>query len=150
MRNEQRSHQSKFNFLGFKFHLRSFKDNPQRFWIARQPSEGARKSLHEALRRRLHIGLSLHEAKDRLEQTWYGWCEYFRYSNGNRIFYKERKRVKMIYTRYLVRKFRRQRRAVPWRILIGWRRKILRDLRTPQVRPDHLSEPWQPGPGLGF
>jgi RNA-directed DNA polymerase len=102
MRNESRSHASKFEFLGFKFHLRSFKDNPKRYWIARQPSERARKSLKVSLRRSLHAGLSLETARLRLERIWKGWCEYFKYSNANRIFYRERKRVKMIYMRYLV------------------------------------------------
>lgn len=40
MSNWSRSHQSKFKFLGFKFHLRSYKDNPERFWIARQCPSG--------------------------------------------------------------------------------------------------------------
>lgn len=96
MSNWSRSHQSKFKFLGFKFHLRSYKDNPERFWIARQPSEESRKSLRESLRERLHIGLSLQEAYDRLEETWRGWSEYFRYGNSNRIFYRERKQAKKI------------------------------------------------------
>ena len=141
MRNESRSHQSKFDFLGFKFHLRSFKDNPKRFWVARQPSQGSRKRLHEALRRRLHSGLNLNQARIALERTWYGWSEYFRYSNANRIFYRERKLVKRIYMRYLVRKYRRQRKAVAWRKLIRWKKTLLRELRTLRVRPNHLFEP---------
>lgn len=138
MSNEARSHDSKFEFLGFKFHLRCYDDNRKRFWIARQPSEKSRQALRETLKKRLHIGLTLDEAKKVLEKIWYGWSEYFRYSNANRIFYREIKRVKMIYTRYLARKFRRQRKAVPWSTLIAWRWKILRDLRPLSVRPDHL------------
>lgn len=138
MRDESRSHASKFEFLGFKFHLRSFRDNPRRFWIARQPSERSRKRLHLAVRERLRIGLSLSEAKEKLEQIWYGWCEYFKYSNANRIFQKELRRMKWLYTRYLVRKFRRQKNVVPWADLIRWRYTILRDLRTPTLKPDHL------------
>jgi group II intron reverse transcriptase/maturase len=141
MRNESRSHQSKFDFLGFKLHLRSFKDNPQRYWIARQPSEKSRRALHEALRRRLHPGLNADQAKGILERTWYGWSEYFRHSNANRIFYRERKQIKRIYMRYLVRKYRRQRKAVAWRKLIRWRKEMLRNLRTLRVKPNHLFEP---------
>jgi group II intron reverse transcriptase/maturase len=140
MNNASRSYRSKFVFLGFKFHLRSFQDNPKRFWVARQPSEQARKRLHESLRQRLHVGLKLEEAKERLESVWYGWSEYFRYSNANRIFYRERRQVKMIYTRYMVRKFRRQKKAVPWSLIIRWRNAILRDLRTLTVRTDHMKK----------
>jgi len=139
MSNWSRSHQSKFKFLGFKFHLRSYKDNPERFWIARQPSEESRKSLRESLRERLHIGLSLQEAYDRLEETWRGWSEYFRYGNSNRIFYRERKQAKKIYLWYLGRKFRRQRKGVPWRTLYKWKKKLTNALEVPKIEANHLA-----------
>ncbi len=139
MNNWSRSHRSKFKFLGFKFHLRSYTDNANRYWIARQPSEESRKSLRESLRERLHCGLSLQEAYDRLEQTWIGWSEYFRYGNSNRILYRERKRAKKIYLWYLGRKFRRQRKGVPWWILHKWKRKLTNALQVPKIQADHLA-----------
>ena len=50
MTNGARSHNSKFDFLGFKIHLRSYRDNNQRFWIARQPSEKSRRALKVRVR----------------------------------------------------------------------------------------------------
>jgi RNA-directed DNA polymerase len=139
MSNWKRGYQSKFNFLGFKFHLRSYKDNASRFWIARQPSEESRQALRAALHERLHPGLSLQVAYERLEQTWNGWCEYFRYGNSNRIFYRERKQAKKIYLWYLARKFRRQKKAVHWRVLYKWKRKLTNTLRVPNILADHLA-----------
>src|SRR5690606_32139635 len=89
MTNENRSYKSKFDFLGYKFHLRAFSDNPQRFWVARQPSERARLKLRASIKAGLQPGLSKEVAKKRLEQIWYGWSHYFKYGNSNRIFYRE-------------------------------------------------------------
>ncbi len=139
MSNWSRGYGSKFNFLGFKFHLRSYRDNAKRFWIARQPSEAARQALRLSVRERLLPGLSLQEAFDRLKTTWVGWCEYFRYGNSNRIFYRERKRAKRIYLWYLARKFRRQRRAVHWKVLIKWKIKLTNTLQVPRIVADHLA-----------
>lgn len=139
MSNWSRGYGSKFNFLGFKFHLRSYRDNAKRFWIARQPSEAARQALRLSVRERLLPGLTLQEAFDRLKATWVGWCEYFRYGNSNRIFYRERKRAKRIYLWYLARKFRRQRKAVHWKVLIKWKLKLTKTLQVPRIVADHLA-----------
>jgi group II intron reverse transcriptase/maturase len=140
MTNYGRSHQSKFEFLGFKFHLRSFKDNPKRFWIARQPSERARRELKLAIRERLHVGLTLQAARQKVEEIWRGWCGYFRYSNANRIFYRELRKVRQLINRWLGRKFRRQRRPVPWRKLLPWGGSMGKALRPISVIPNHLDE----------
>lgn len=140
MTNQARSHESKFEFLGFKFHLRSFKDNPERFWIARQPSERARRELKLAIRERLHVGMRLNVARDKVEEIWRGWCGYFRYSNANRVIYRELKKVRQILNWWLGRKFRRQRKAVPWRLLLRWGRDIGNQLRPISVIPNHLNE----------
>ncbi len=139
MTDAKRGYDSKFNFLGFKFHLRAFSDNPKRFWIARQPSEASRQSLRLAIRERLHVGMSLDRASEKCEEIFRGWCEYFRYSNANKIFYAERKNVKKIYFWWLGRKFRRQKKAVPWKILGKWKQKMNKSLRPPKVVPNLLS-----------
>jgi hypothetical protein len=54
MTNGARSHESKFDFLGFKIHLRSYRDNPNRYWIARQPSERSRKELRHRIREKIN------------------------------------------------------------------------------------------------
>lgn len=130
MQNRYRSHDSHFNFLGFKFHLRAFEDNPKRFWVARQPSEKSRKNLTRNLREKLLPNLSLQQAKEKAKQIWIGWCEYFRYGNANRVFYRQVKTLKRQLARYLRRKYRNQRRPVPWRKL----RKLLKSL-THGFRP---------------
>lgn len=140
MTNRARSYESKFEFLGFKFHLRSFKDNPERFWIARQPSERARRELKLAIRERLHVGMKLEVARTKVEEVWRGWCGYFRYSNANRIFYRELRKVRQIITWWLGRKFRRQRKAVHWRVLLRWGRRLGDTLRPISVIPNHLNE----------
>lgn len=140
MTNRVRSHESKFEFLGFKFHLRSFKDNPERFWIARQPSERSRRELKLAIRERLRVGMKLEVARKKVEEIWRGWCGYFRYSNANRIFYRELRKVRQIINWWLCRKFRRQRKAVPWRVLLDWGRKLGKTLRPISVIPNHLDE----------
>ena len=118
MTNVRRGYESKFDFLGYKFHLRAYSDNPKRFWIARQPSEKARKALHENLKTKVMSSLSKDQAKQVLEQIWRGWCNYFRYGNSNRILYRESRTVRgLIFTHYLRRKYRNQRCPVPWRKL---------------------------------
>jgi RNA-directed DNA polymerase len=141
MTNARRGHDSKFDFLGYKFHLRAYSDSPKRFWIARQPSEKARKSLHEAFKARLHPQLSKDEAKRVLEQLWRGWCNYFRYGNSNRIFYRESRLIRaMIFTHYLRRKYRKQRRPVPWRKLRVLGRELGKIIRPLSVIPDLLRQ----------
>jgi RNA-directed DNA polymerase len=143
MCNDARSHQSKFDFLGFKIHLRAFDDNPQRFWVARQPSEKARKSLREKLKIKMQPQYSLAKVRVILEQTWRGWCEYFRYSNANRVFYRECNTLARLVMRYLKRKFRRQRRPVPWSRLQILAADLLCNLRPPRVITDHLRHEGQ-------
>ena len=95
MTNCRRGHASKFDFLGYKFHLRAYDDNPKRFWIARQPSEKARKTLHENIQAKVLPQLPRDQAKLILEQIWRGWSNYFRYGNSNRIFYREARTVRV-------------------------------------------------------
>jgi group II intron reverse transcriptase/maturase len=140
MTNKARSHSSKFDFLGFKFHLRCFKDNPERFWVARQPSESSRRALKEALKSRLHVGMELVEAKRRVCETWRGWCNYFRYSNANRIFVREAMNTRRTINWWMGRKFRRQKKAVPWRIVLRWGRTLGESIQPINVIPNHLSE----------
>ena len=144
MTNGGRSHASKFEFLGFKFHLRSFKDNRSRFWIARQPSESARKELRLALRERLFVGLSFKAAAAEVESIWRGWCEYFKYSNSNRIFFKEMRRARRIIIWWLARKFRRQRKAISWKKIFEWGRELGRTIGPIKLKPNHLDG-GQPG-----
>ena len=136
MRSHKRSHRSKFDFLGFKFHLRAFKDNPKRFWVARQPSEKSRKALRESIRSRLHVGMSFKEAQSRMLETWRGWGEYFKYSNGNRIIHREMRAVRAIGLWWLKRKYRRQRKAVPWRTLYDWNHRLGSVIEPINVIPD--------------
>ncbi len=75
LRNRARGVESKFDFLGFKFHLRAYRDNPKRFWIARQPAEASRKSLRENLQTKLEPQLSLMAAKAIMKSVWEGWAE---------------------------------------------------------------------------
>lgn len=96
MRNHKRTHGSKFNFLGFKFHLRCFKDNPKRYWVARQPSESSRKALRESMKARLHVGMSFKQAQQRMYETWIGWGEYFKYANANRVIHREMQMVRSL------------------------------------------------------
>ena len=114
MTNRSRSYASKFDFLGYKIHLRAYSDNAKRFWIARQPSEKSRRNLRRAIRERLHAHLPLKVAQQKLTETWRGWCNYFCYGNSNRILQRERDSVRRLIWRYLRRKFRRTRRPVAW------------------------------------
>jgi RNA-directed DNA polymerase len=140
MQNRYRSHRSRFVFLGYKIHLRAFRDNPKRFWVARQPSEKARKSLREALKAKLVPNLSPPQTRQLAKAIWTGWSNYFRYGNSNRVFYREVKSVKRAVWRYLRRKYRSQRRPVPWRRLIPLGLWITRGIRPARVIPDSLRQ----------
>lgn len=133
MTNAKRSHDSKFVFLGFKLHLRAFSDNPKRFWIARQPSEKARKTLRQNLRIKLKPNLKISQAQKCVEETWRGWSNYFRYGNSNKILYKEMAPLNRIIYLYLRQKFRSQRKPVPWRKLHKYAIQILQNIRPPSV-----------------
>lgn len=140
MSNYARSHHSKFDFLGFKIHLRSYKDNPKRFWIARQPSEKSRLKLREALRQRAQAHLSPKAIKEKLEATWRGWSNYFRHANGNRIFYREYASVKRVVWWYLRRKFRRSGKLVGWSRLMILAGEIMTNIRPIRVINDSGRE----------
>jgi len=140
MRNEKRSRESHFDFLGFRFHLRAFKDNPKRFWIARQPSEGARLALRENLKTKVRADLSPGVARNVTKSVWRGWSNYFRYGNSNRIFYKELHSVRRVVWGYLRRKYRHQRCPVPWKKLSHMEKGIMRDLKPLGVIPNYLSQ----------
>ena len=112
MSNEKRSRSSWLDFLGYRFHLRAFRDNPKRFWIARQPSEKARQELRRKLSEKLRPNLSLTQANQTAKSVWKGWCGYFRYGNANRVFYREIHSVRKEVFKYLRRKYRHQRRPV--------------------------------------
>jgi RNA-directed DNA polymerase len=141
MTNVRRGRESKFDFLGYKFHLRAYSDNPKRFWVARQPSEKARKTLHENLKAKLLPQLKEDQARVVLEQVWRGWCNYFRYGNSNRIFYREARTVRgMIFTYYLRRKYRKQRRPVPWRKLRRIGQELALTVRPLSVISDLLRQ----------
>lgn len=140
MRNKSRNHDSNFNFLGFKFHLRAFRDNPKRFWIARQPSENSRKELHENLKAKLSPILPLKAARNQIKLVWVGWANYFRYGNSNRVFYREVRSLKGIVDWYLRGKYRQQRKPVPWKKLYPLERRILKDIKPIRVIPDSLRQ----------
>lgn len=134
MSNEARGHSSKFDFLGFKLHLRAFRDNPKRFWVARQPSESSRKSLRLALRARLLAQLHPKEIQGQVRLTWVGWCNYFRHGNANRILYREYDSVKRLVWRYLRRKFRRSGKPVRWKRLQDLADEIMTHIRPVRVQ----------------
>ena len=140
MRNDLKSHSSYFIFLGYKIHLRAFQDNPKRFWVARQPSEKARKALRTRLREKLSPNLSPAQVSQLARSIWKGWSNYFRYGNSNRIFYREVHSVKSAVWRYLRRKYRSQRHPVPWRRLIPLGLWITREIRPTRVIPDSLKQ----------
>lgn len=140
MRNRYRSHESKIVFLGFKVHLRAYRDNPKRFWIARQPSESSRIELHENLRETLIPNLSHKEAAQKALLIWRGWTNYFRYGNSNRVFYREIRSVREAIRYYLHRKYRRQRRPVPWKRLNPLAAKLLKNIKPVRVIPDLLRQ----------
>jgi RNA-directed DNA polymerase len=137
LKNRYRGHESKFDFLGFNFHLRTYKDNSKRFWVARQPSEKARVKLRANLKSKLSPNLSPAQAKQVIKSVWVGWTEYFRYANANRVFYKEIDNIhRFIFCYYLRRKYRRQRKPVPWRKLKRLGNWILYGIRPPKVISD--------------
>lgn len=140
MRNRSRCHESYFDFLGFRLHLRAYRDNPQRFWIARQPSMKARQALRDNLRNRLIANTSMTDAMELCAQVWRGWSGYFRYGNSNRVLYKERHTVSRAFWRYLRRKYRRQRRPVPWRVLRVYLGRVKKQTRPPRCIPDLLRQ----------
>ncbi len=140
MRNKIRSHQSRFDFLGYKIHLRAYRDNPERFWVARQPSEKARKLIRENLKAKLVPNLSPPQARQLAKSVWSGWSNYFRYGNSNRVFYREVRSVKRAVWRYLRMKYRQQRRPVPWKRLIPLGLWITRGIRPVRVIPDSLQQ----------
>ena len=128
-----RTRNSHLDFLGYRFHLRAFKDNPKRCWIARQPSEKARKAFRARLKERLHSFLSLQQAKERLEETWQGWSGYFRYGNANRVLYREIHSLRRAVLFYLRKKFRSQRHPVPWNQLYPRGQMIWAEIKPPRV-----------------
>ncbi|NJL25068.1 MAG: hypothetical protein HC902_07770 [Calothrix sp. SM1_5_4] len=140
MTNYNRSHASKFDFLGFKLHLRAYKDNPKRFWIARQPSEKSRHALRRAIRDRAQAHLSVAVVRQKILATWLGWCNYFRHSNGNRIFQRERDSVKRLVWRYLRRKFRRCGKLVAWSRLALLAAELMKEIRPVRVINDSARE----------
>lgn len=109
LESRKRNHASKFDFLGYKIHLRAYPDNPKRYWIARQPSESARASLRAKIKESLPPSES--EAPKRLFQLW-GGSEYFRHGNSSRILRRERKGLRHGVLYYLRKKYRSQRRPL--------------------------------------
>jgi group II intron reverse transcriptase/maturase len=140
MTNYNRSHDSKFDFLGFKLHLRAYKDNRRRFWIARQPSEKSRHALRQALRERAQAHLPPDVVKLKLVATWRGWCNYFRHSNGNRVIQRERDSVKHVAWWYLRRKFRRSGKPVAWSRLTILAEDLMTEIRPVRVCNDSVRE----------
>lgn len=140
MRNCKRSRQSHFDFLGFRYHLRAFKDNPRRYWIARQPSEKARLALRENLKSKLRANMSTAVVRGIVKVVWDGWCQYFRYGNSNGIFYKELRSLHGIVRLYLRKKYRQGRRPVRWRQLGLLEKRILIGIKAMRVIPNYLSQ----------
>jgi group II intron reverse transcriptase/maturase len=140
MMNRYRGHQSKFDFLGFKIHLRAFKDNPKRFWVARQPSQKARITLRNSLKQKLTPALSHEQAKTLVDCAWKGWVNYFRFSNANRIFLRETKFIRFVVLYYLRQKYRHNRRPVPWSTLKKIANFITAGIRPPRVIPNQLRQ----------
>jgi group II intron reverse transcriptase/maturase len=144
MSSRVRSRESHFDFLGYRFHLRSFKDNRNNFWIARQPSEKARMALRERLADKLTPNLDHKEARAVVHSVWRGWSGYFRYGNANRVLHREVKSVRREVYRYFRRKYRHQRRPVRWSKLYPWAEAILDGLRAPRVIPHPLRQSQMP------
>jgi RNA-directed DNA polymerase len=140
MSNQARSRENHFNFLGYKFHLRSFKDNPKNFWIARQPSEKSRRALSLRLKEKLTPNLSHEDARSSARSIWRGWSEYFRYGNANRVLYREVKSVRRAIYQYLRAKYRHQRRPVQWKKLFSIAEEALNEIRPPRVIPHPIKQ----------
>ena len=133
MSSHARSRASHFDFLGYRFHLRSFKDNRKNFWVARQPSEKSRQALRSRLREKLQPTMSREEARKCVHSIWRGWGAYFCHGNANRVLYREVKSVRREVYGFLRRKYRHQRRPVKWSKLQPWAKAIMRGLRIPKV-----------------
>jgi len=140
MSNHKRSRNSHFDFLGFRFHLRAFNDNPKRFWVARQPSERARLALRKNLKSKLKPQLNPLQAAIVVAEVWRGWCQYFRFGNSNRIFYRECRTVHKLVSYYLRDKYRQGRRPVRWKKLAGLEKRILRGIKPLRVIPNYLCQ----------
>ena len=140
MRNHKRGRESHFDFLGFRYHLRAFKDNPRRFWIARQPSEKARLALRENLKSRLRADMNTVIVRGIVNAVWNGWSQYFRYGNSNGIFYKELRSLHGIVRLYLRKKYRHGRRPVRWKQLSHLEKRIMHGIKAMRVIPDYLSQ----------
>jgi group II intron reverse transcriptase/maturase len=140
MSSHAHSRESHLDFLGYRFHLRSFKDNPKNFWIARQPSEKSRQALRKRLQERLQPTLSREQAREQVHSIWRGWSNYFRYGNANRVLYREIKSVRREVYGYLRRKYRSQRRPLRWSRLHSWAKAILNDVKIPKVIPNPLRQ----------
>lgn len=140
MSSRVRSRGSHLDFLGYRFHLRSFRDNPKSFWIARQPSEKSRLALRSRLDEKLQPTLSHEEARKCAHSIWRGWSGYFRYGNANRVLYREIKSVRREVFRYFRKKYRHQRRPVRWAKLYSLAKDVLEGLRIPRVIPHPLRQ----------
>ena len=140
MSSHVRSRESHLDFLGYRFHLRAFKDNSKRFWIARQPSEKSRKALRSRVREKLQPTLNREEARESVHLIWRGWSGYFRYGNANRVLYREIKSVYREVWVYLRKKYRHNRMPVRWKKLVPWGKAILRGLRPPPVIPSPIRQ----------
>ena len=138
-----RSRASHLDFLGYRFHLRSFRDNPKNFWIARQPSEKSRQALRGRLAEKLTPNLSRKEARACVHSVWRGWSGYFRYGNANRVLHREIKSVRREVLKYLRRKYRNQRRPVRWSA-DPWAHVTLQGLKCPRVIPQPLRRSQMP------
>jgi RNA-directed DNA polymerase len=139
MSNEKRSHESCFDFLGFHYHLRSYKDNPKRFWIARQASRKSRHKLRDRLKEVSPAHHALGQTKHEMLAVWRGWNNYFRYSNNNRVVYRECDSIRRILWRYLRRKFRRGKRPAAWIKLRKLHKALRQGFKPIRVIPDHLT-----------
>ncbi|MCB0343295.1 MAG: hypothetical protein KDD59_13710, partial [Bdellovibrionales bacterium] len=73
-------------------------------------------------------------------EIWLGWANYFRYSNANRVFYREVRSVHKALVRYLRRKYRQQRRPVAWRRLWPLLRSLKIGFRPVRVIPDLVRQ----------
>jgi hypothetical protein len=140
MSSHKRSRDSHLDFLGYRFHLRAFKDNRKRFWIARQPSEKSRVAFRANLKEKLRPTLTILEARRAIEAIWRGWGGYFRYGNANRVLYRERQSINRAVIMYLRRKFRCQRRPVPWRRLFKLAKGLWSNLPPPKCIPKPMRQ----------
>ncbi len=78
-----------FDFLGFHHHMIPMRRNPQRFWLARWPSDRAMNSIRQRLRAitdRRNVGLDLSVIVTRCNRSLVGWHTYFRWGNSTSKF----------------------------------------------------------------